>query len=61
MRSKKRALYALGILFFLGVSLLLFIIAAGEQSVLSSGLPAADRMSLVDFIAKVPAKISTLS
>jgi hypothetical protein len=54
MKSKKRALCALGILFFLGVSLLLFILAADEQSVLSSGSPAADRMSLADFIAKGP-------
>jgi hypothetical protein len=52
MKSKKRAFYALGILFFLGISLLLFIIAADEQSVLSSGSPAADRMSLAGFIAK---------
>lgn len=52
MKSKKKALYALGILFFLGVSLLLFVIAADEQSVLSSGLPTTDRMSLADFIAK---------
>ena len=56
MKSKKRALYALGILSFLGSSLLLFIIAADEQSVLSSGLPTADRMSLADFIAKGPGR-----
>ncbi len=56
MKSKKRALYALGILIFLGISMLLFVIAADEQTVLSRGLPAADRMSLADFIAKGSAR-----
>ena len=56
MKSKKRALYALGILCFLAACLLLFIIAADEQSVLSTGLTTAERVSLADFIAKGPRK-----
>ena len=39
--KKKKALYALAVLIFLGASLVLFIVAAEEQSVPSSGLPAA--------------------
>lgn len=33
MKSKKRALYALGILFFSGVGLVLFVIAADAPAV----------------------------
>ena len=54
--KKKRAISAVGILMFSGVALLLFIIAANEQSVLSSGLPDAERMSLADLVAKGPGK-----
>ena len=49
---KKKALYALAVLIFLGASLVLFIVAADEQSMLSSGLPAAQRISLHNFITQ---------
>ena len=49
---KKKALYALAVLIFLGASLVLFIVAADEQSMLSSGLPAAQRISLDNFITQ---------
>ena len=50
--KKKKALYALAVLIFLGASLVLFIVAADEQSMLSSGLPAAQRISLHNFITQ---------
>ena len=52
MQSKKRAISALGILIFLGIALLLFIIAADEQSVLSRGSAVEDRMTLANLIGK---------
>jgi len=55
-RKKKKALYALAMLVFLGCSLIIFIIAADEQSVISSGLPAADRIRLQDLITQGPGK-----
>jgi hypothetical protein len=54
VRRKKRTLYALALLILLGASLMLFILAADEQSVLSSGSPAADSVRLQDLIAKGP-------
>ena len=50
--KKKKALYALAVLIFLGASLALFIVAADEQSIISSGLPAAQRISLHNFITQ---------
>jgi hypothetical protein len=50
--KKKKALYALAVLIFLGASLVLFIVAADEQSIISSGLPAAQRLSLHNFITQ---------
>ncbi len=50
--KKKKALYALAALIFLGASLALFIVAADEQSIISSGLPAAQRISLHNFITQ---------
>jgi hypothetical protein len=42
--KKKKAFYALAVMIFLGASLALFIVAADEQSIISSGLPAAQRI-----------------
>jgi hypothetical protein len=53
---KKKAFYALAVMIFLGAGLVLFIVAAEEQSVISSGLPAADRIRLRDLIAQGPGK-----
>jgi hypothetical protein len=50
--KKKKALYALAVLIFLGASLALFIVAADEQSIISSGQPAAQRISLHNFITQ---------
>jgi hypothetical protein len=55
-RKKKKALYALAMLVLLGCGLMTFIIAADEQSVILSGLPAADRIRLQDLIAQGSAK-----
>jgi len=52
--KKKRTVLALGMLIFFGAALLMFIIAANEQSILSSGLPAADRISLQELIKRGP-------
>ncbi len=49
---KKKALYALALLVLLGCGLMMFIIVANEQSVISSGLPAADRIRLQDLITQ---------
>jgi hypothetical protein len=51
-RKKKKALYALAMLVLLGCGLIMFIIATDEQSVLSSGSPAADRIRLQDLITQ---------
>ena len=50
--NRKRALYALGMLMFFGIGLLTFTIAANEQSVLGSGRPEADRISLQDLMTR---------
>jgi len=54
--TKKKALYALAMLVLLGCGLIMFIIAADEQSVILSGLPAADRIRLQDLSAQGSAK-----
>ena len=54
MRRKKRTLYALALLVLAGASLMLFILAADEQLVLSSGSPAADRVHLQNLMNKGP-------
>ena len=56
MTKKKKALYALAMLVLLGCGLMMFTIAAQEQSVASSGSPAADRVRLQDLITKGPGK-----
>ena len=50
--KKKKAFYALAVMIFLGAGLALFIVAAEEQSVIASGLPAADRIRLHDLITQ---------
>ena len=50
--KKKKALYALGVMIFLGASLALFIVAMDEQSVISSGLSTAEKIRLQDLITK---------
>jgi hypothetical protein len=50
--KKKKAFYALAVMIFLGASLSLFIIAADEQSIISNGLPAAQRIRLYDLITQ---------
>lgn len=50
--TRKRALYALGMLMFFGIGLLTFIIAMNEQSVLGSGRPEAVRISVQDLMTK---------
>ncbi len=50
--KKKKAFYALAVMILLGAGLALFIIAVEKQSVISSGLPAADRIRLHDLITQ---------
>ena len=50
--KKKKAFYALAVMTFLGASLALFIVAADEQSIISTGLPAAQRISFHDLITQ---------
>ena len=56
--KKRKAFYALAALIFLGAALMLFILAADEQSVLSSGSLAPEKTSLLDLITKGPGKNS---
>jgi hypothetical protein len=51
---KKKALYALALLILFGSGLMLFILAANEQSVLSSGSPTPQRTGLQNLIAQGP-------
>jgi len=44
-RKKTKALYALGVLVLFGCGLTVFILAADEQSIISSGQPAPDKIS----------------
>lgn len=55
-RKKKNALFVLVILMLFACSLMVFIMAVDEQSVISSGSPQADRMRLRDLIANGPGK-----
>ena len=50
--KRKNALYALGAMIFLGASLAIFIVAAEEQTIISTGLAAAEKISLQELIAK---------
>ena len=52
--KKKKALYALALLILFGSGLMLFILAANEQSVLSSGSPTPERTRLENLIAQRP-------
>ena len=51
-RKKSKALCALAVLVLFGASLLMFVLAADEQSIISSGLPTADKTSLQELIAQ---------
>ncbi len=51
---KKNALYALTVLILSGSGLLLFILAANEQSVLSGGAPTPTTIRLQDLVAQGP-------
>lgn len=53
--KRQRAACALGALIFFGAGLSVFIIAANEQSVLSSGQPAADAVTLHNLAARASA------
>jgi hypothetical protein len=53
--NKKKALYALAMLILFGSGLMLFILAANEQSVLSSGSPTPKRTRLQSLLAQGPA------
>jgi hypothetical protein len=50
--KKKKAFYALAVMIFLGAGLALFIIGADEQSVISSGAPAAEKIRLQELITR---------
>ena len=50
--KKNKVFYALVVMIMLGASLALFIVAADEQSVISSGLPAAEKIRLQDLITQ---------
>ena len=54
--KKKKTLYALGMLIFLSAALALFVIAADEQSVISSGLTTAEKIPLQDLITRLSGK-----
>ena len=51
-RKKSKALCALAVLVLFCASLLMFVLAADEQSIISSGLPTADKTSLQELIAQ---------
>jgi hypothetical protein len=53
-RTKLKGLYALAMLMCFGTGLLVFIIAADEQSILSGGQPDANTISLQNLIAQGP-------
>jgi len=53
-RKKLKALYALAMLICFGSSLLVFVMAADEQSIVSGGQPAANTISLQSLIAQGP-------
>jgi DnaJ C terminal domain len=55
-KKKKKALYALAMLGLFGCGLIAFILAADEQSMISSGLPAADKISLQDLVTRGSSK-----
>jgi hypothetical protein len=51
-RKRSKALCALAVLVLFGASLMMFVLAADEQSIISSGLPTADKISLQELIAQ---------
>jgi hypothetical protein len=53
-RNNPKALYALAMLICFGSSLLMFVLAADEQSIVSSGQPHANTISLQSLIAQGP-------
>ena len=50
--KRKKAFCALGAMIFFGASLLLFIVTVDEQSISSSGSPAAEKIRLQDLITR---------
>jgi hypothetical protein len=52
--KKIKAIYALGTLMFFGAALMFFIIAADEQSVISSGSPAPNKIRLQELTTQGP-------
>lgn len=56
MMNKRKTLCALGMPTFCGATLGVFLTAADEQSIQSSGSPAADRISLKELMAHGPGK-----
>src|SRR5262245_42839153 len=53
-RTKLKALYALAMLICFGSSLLVFVMATDEQSIVSGGQADANRISLQSLIAQGP-------
>ena len=53
-RTKLKGLYALAMLMCFGAGLLVFILAADEQSIVSGGQPDANTISLPNLIAQGP-------
>lgn len=49
---KKKALFALGMLICFGAALMLFVIAADEQSIISSGSPTTEKVRLQDLMTR---------
>jgi hypothetical protein len=54
IRNKLKAIYALAMLMCFGSSLLVFVMAADEQSIVSGGQPDANTISLRSLIAQGP-------
>jgi hypothetical protein len=52
--AKLKALYALAMLICFGISLLVFVMAADEQGIVSAGRPDANTLSLESLIAQGP-------
>jgi hypothetical protein len=50
-RTTQKAVYALAMIGLFAIALMVFVFAADEQSVITSGLPAAHRISLQDLVA----------
>jgi hypothetical protein len=51
-RKRSKALCALAVLVLFGASSMMFVLAADEQSIISSGLPTADKINLQELSAQ---------